>query len=191
MKALVVYGSTRGGTAGLAEMIAESFHRHGWTAEVRPARVDGPVAPADIAIVGGALYNGRWHPDARAFVRSHRADLRLRPVWLFSSGPLDDSARRGDIAAVAQVQRIAADLEARGHMTFGGRLEPNARGLLARMMARRMAGDWRDATHVEEWVNEICRAMAPPVITLPEQRDRRVIDVRDAAEQEAASAQQR
>ena len=90
------------------------------------------------------------------------------PVWLFSSGPLDDSARPGDLAAVAQVQGIARDIEARGHMTFGGRLVPAPKGFVARTMAKKYAGDWRDPGQVEEWVHEICRDMAPPVITLPD-----------------------
>ena len=46
------------------------------------------------------------------------------PVWLFSSGPLDDSAAEGDIPAVPQVQQVAKEIRARGHRTFGGRLTP-------------------------------------------------------------------
>ena len=180
MKVLIVFGSERGGTAGVAQLAGASFRDAGWTAEVRDASVPGPV-DADAVVVGGALYANRWHRAARHFVRRHEAALLDRPVWLFSSGPLDDSARAGDIAAVPQVQAIARRLEARGHMTFGGRLEPGAKGILARQMARKMSGDWREPDHVAEWVRQILHdldattvqltaAERSRAVTLPRQR---------------------
>jgi menaquinone-dependent protoporphyrinogen oxidase len=178
MKVLVVYGSERGGTAGLAHMIGTSFQQHGWTAEVRDARTPGPI-DADLVLVGGALYLNRWHRDSRHFVRTHHRVLTEMPVWLFSSGPLDDSARAGDLAPVPQVQTIAAAIEAHGHMTFGGRLEARPKGFLARRLAKRSAGDWRDPLHVEEWVQQILREFLPvevdvrdarTAVVLPEQR---------------------
>ena len=186
MKALVVYGSKRGGTAGLAQMIGAAFRSQGWIAEVWSAAVPSSATDADVVVVGGALYLNRWHKDARNFVRQHRAQLSTRPVWLFSSGPLDESARPGAVAPVPQVQQLARDIEARGHMTFGGRLEPNARGLFARSMAKKSSGDWRDEQQVAEWVNEIVRQCAPVEapradIVLPRQRmeepEVRIIDL--------------
>jgi menaquinone-dependent protoporphyrinogen oxidase len=74
------------------------------------------------------------------------------PVWLVSSGPLDDSAAQQDIPPTSQVRKLAARVGARGHATFGGRLSPDAKGLLARAMAKNSAGDWRDPAHVRRWV---------------------------------------
>jgi menaquinone-dependent protoporphyrinogen oxidase len=170
MKVLVVFGSKRGGTAGLAAMVGEAFQREGWTAEVRAARMPQPVSDTDLVVVGGALYMNRWHKEARHFVRRNRTALRQLPVWLFSSGPLDDSARPGDLAAVPQLQEIAADIEARGHMTFGGRLEPDAKGFVAHTMAKKSAGDWRDPIHVAEWVHQIVHEFVPVVDLVPAQR---------------------
>jgi menaquinone-dependent protoporphyrinogen oxidase len=182
MKVLVVYGSKRGGTAGLAAMVGEAFQREGWTAEVRDARMDQPISDADVIVVGGALYLSRWHADARHFVRRHRTALREVPVWLFSSGPLDDSARPGDLAAVGQVQSIAADIEAHGHMTFGGRLESDAKGFIARSMARKSSGDWRDPIHVAEWVHQIAHYFVPTEIVIPEARTAPTAESAPAAE---------
>ena len=170
MKVLVVFGSKRGGTAGLAAIIGAAFQREGWTAEVRDAQVRQPLGDADLVVIGGALYMNRWHHAARDFARQNRSALRAVPVWLFSSGPLDDTARRGDLAAVPQVRAIAADLEARGHMTFGGRLEPDAKGFVARSMAKKLAGDWRDQQHVDEWVHQIVHEFQPVGDVVPAQR---------------------
>ncbi|HVT19903.1 MAG TPA: flavodoxin domain-containing protein [Mycobacteriales bacterium] len=154
VRVLVVYASTRGGTAGLAHMVADAFVRHHVRAEVRRAADAGGLDGYDAVIVGGALYHNRWHPDAVAFVGRRRKELRTLPVWFFSSGPLDDSARSGAIAPVPQVITLARDLEIRGHMTFGGLLDKRPPGLLGRFTWG-PEGDFRDRGHVAEWVDRI------------------------------------
>jgi menaquinone-dependent protoporphyrinogen oxidase len=91
----------------------------------------------------------------------HRRSLSGVPVWFFSSGPLDDSATRRDIPPVHQVKALMRRVGARGHATFGGRLEPNPPGFVARMMAKKLTGDWRDAGHVERWVDDITATLRP------------------------------
>lgn len=188
MKVLVVFGSKRGGTAGLAQMIGNAFAHRDWSVEVHDAASDPPLGNPDVVVIGGALYANRWHRDARRFVRRHRPALAEMPVWLFSSGPLDESARPGDIAPVPQVQSLAQRIEANGHMTFGGRLLPDAHGLIAKAMAKKYAGDWRDPIQVEEWVHEICHTMAPAVITLPDAATAAVPKQRVAEQDDATPA---
>jgi menaquinone-dependent protoporphyrinogen oxidase len=160
-RALVVYGSKRGGTAGLAQMVGGSLQEHGWEVVVQDAAAPADLRDVDLVIIGGALYMNRWHKAARSFAKRRESVLAGLPVWLFSSGPLDDSAAAGDIAAVPQVQEIARQLEARGHMTFGGRLAADAKGFGARSLAKKCAGDYRDANQVTAWVREILHELAP------------------------------
>jgi menaquinone-dependent protoporphyrinogen oxidase len=157
MKALIVYGSKNGGTAGLAHMIGTAFERVGWQTEVRDAAERPGIGDVDVVVVGGGLYAGRWVPSVRAWTRQHVATLKSVPTWLFSSGPLDDSARAGDLAPVPGVAKLAREIEISGHMTFGGYLDKHPKGFIARQMARRAAGDWRDPEQVTEWVHYICR----------------------------------
>jgi menaquinone-dependent protoporphyrinogen oxidase len=149
---LVAFGSKRRGTAGLATMIGDALARAGFTAVVAPAREVGDLAGFDAVIVAGALYANRWHRHARRFVRRHGAALRGLPVWLVSSGPLDDSAARQDIAPTKQVARLIERVGARGHVTFGGYLAPDAKGFPASAMAKNKSGDWRDPEQVRRWV---------------------------------------
>jgi menaquinone-dependent protoporphyrinogen oxidase len=179
MLVLVVYGSKRGGTAELARMIGKAFAERGWSVEVRPASDVTTVTGADAVVVGGALYVNRWHRDAVRFVKKHAAALRDLPVWFFSSGPLDESARAGDIAPTPQVASLAASIEIKGHMTFGGRLQSNPRGFIARRMAKASAGDWRDPEQVREWVHQICTHDMPTDTLVPPER-MAAIDLRDA-----------
>ncbi len=158
-RALVAHGSKRGGTSGLAEMIAAALRQQGMTVDVQHARAVRDIAGYDAVVLGGVLYTNRWHRDARRFARRHQAALREMPVWLFSSGPLDDSAAEGDIPPVPQVQQVAKEIRARGHATFGGRLTPDAKGFIARKMAKTRSGDWRDRDQVTAWVQEITSAL--------------------------------
>jgi menaquinone-dependent protoporphyrinogen oxidase len=112
------------------------------------------VAVFDAVVVAGALYASRSHRDARRFVRRHTESLRRRPAWLVDSGPLDDSAASDDQPPVKHVVSARARSGARGQVTFGGRLSPDAKEFPARAMAEKMAGDWRDLAHVHRWVSD-------------------------------------
>lgn len=161
MRALVTYGSKMGGTQGLAELVGNALEERGFAVDVSPAR-DAKLGPGyDLVVVGGALYAGRWHRDAARFVRRHADVLRETEVWFFSSGPLDDSATTRDIPPVAQVAALMRTADAHGHATFGGRLVAKPRGFVARLMAKKVAGDWRDPDPVERWVDGITAAMGP------------------------------
>lgn len=155
MRVLVAYGSKMGGTRGLAEMVADSFRLDGIEAEVVAAREVRSLAGYDAVVVGGALYALRWHRDARRFVKRHAPELRRLPTWLFSSGPLDETAPTTDIAPVAGVQRLMRQIGARGHVTFGGFLSADSKGFPASVMAKSNAGDWRDPEHVRRWVRSV------------------------------------
>ncbi|GII61039.1 flavodoxin [Sphaerisporangium krabiense] len=161
-RVLVTYGSTRGSTAEIARWVGEALRRDGHRADVVPALEAGgktDVAGYDAVVIGGALYAGIWHKDARRFARRNARALRERPVWLFSSGPLDRSAEEKDIPPVRGVARRMARLGARGHATFGGRLAADAQGVMAASLARKMAGDHRDRGHVAAWAASVSAAL--------------------------------
>jgi menaquinone-dependent protoporphyrinogen oxidase len=155
MHILVAFGSERHGTAGLATMIGDALRDLGHDVLVAPAKEVRRPEGVDAVIVAGALYANRWHRDARRFVKRNRKLLQDLPVWLVSSGPLDDSAEQSDIPPTRQVQKLAALVGARGHVTFGGRLAPDAKGFPASAMAKTKAGDWRDAAHVQQWAKTV------------------------------------
>ncbi|HXU07295.1 MAG TPA: flavodoxin domain-containing protein [Polyangia bacterium] len=161
MRVLVTWGSKRGGTAGIGQMIAIMLEARGIDVVAVPVAEARSLAPFDAAIVGGALYANRWHAGVSRWVSRHTAELRRIPVWFFSSGPLDDSADRTVIPPTKQVAGLAARVCARGHVTFGGRLAPDAKGFIARAMAKTHSGDWRNPFLVRAWAAEIAEALRP------------------------------
>jgi menaquinone-dependent protoporphyrinogen oxidase len=154
-RVLVTYGSKREGTREIATAIAAVLREQGMEVDCLRAHFDVDVERYDAVVIGGALYMGRWHRDARRFVTHHTAALRSRPVWMFSSGPLDFSASDGVISPTLAVKHLMRLAGARGHATFGGRLARDARGFPASAMARTMAGDYRDWNAIDAWAKDV------------------------------------
>lgn len=159
-KVLVTYGSLRGGTEGIAIEIAKILRAGGLEVDCLAVTAVDDLTAYDAVVIGGALYARRWVRSARRFVIRHQRALRAVPVWMFSSGPLDASASRGGVPQVPSVAALAARIGARGHMTFGGRLAPDASGFIAHAMAKQHAGDWRDWTHIDDWAAHVAVAIA-------------------------------
>ena len=86
---LVACATRHGSTAEIAAEIADVLRRNvpGAVVDLREAAKAGEVAGYDAAVIGSAVYMGRWLPTARDLVEGHREVLSAMPVWLFSSGP--------------------------------------------------------------------------------------------------------
>jgi menaquinone-dependent protoporphyrinogen oxidase len=154
MRVLVAYGSRMGGTRGIAELVGDALTDAGFQVDVRPAPEVSGLDPYDAVVIGGALYTGHWHRQARRFIKRHTGVLRERPVWVFSSGPLNGSAAE-EIPPVPQVQELLDRIGTRGHITFGGRLPADAKGFPASAMAKTHAGDWRDPERIRGWAADV------------------------------------
>lgn len=168
MRVLVTWGSKRGGTEGVARILAEALRNEGLDVDLLPPKDAARATSFDAVVVGGALYANRLHHDARRFVSRQEKRLRGVPVWFFSSGPLDDTADRKTIAPTPEVEVLMERVGAQGHVTFGGRLAPDAKGFPASAMAKKHAGDWRNPERIRAWASEIAHALPtarPGVVT--------------------------
>ena len=153
---LIAYASKHGSTELIADAIGDTLRRAGYDVDVRPVRDVRDLTRYGAAVVGSALYVGRWQGDALRFVRRHEASLAGMPVWFFSSGPLDDSAETAQLPAPKAVAEIAGRIGARGHATFGGHLAPDASGFVEHLMIRGgRTGDWRNFERIEDWADAL------------------------------------
>jgi menaquinone-dependent protoporphyrinogen oxidase len=89
MKLLVTWGSKHG-TADIGRIIGDVCTAHGHDVTSLPAEKVRDVRQFDACIIGAALHANRWPHSVRWFVERHIGELRKRPVWMFSSGPLDN-----------------------------------------------------------------------------------------------------
>jgi menaquinone-dependent protoporphyrinogen oxidase len=140
-----VTGPPGGGKSTLAEAIADELGKHGHGAVCLPAeQVDG-VDSYDGVVVGSAVYMKRWRSGARRFLRRHARALALRPLWVFSSGPVGDPARDNPAwAEPGRTMRRVEHLGARQHVVFAGRVPADPQGPVARRMAEDTPPEFRD-----------------------------------------------
>ena len=158
MRVLVTAASKHGATLEIATAISEELVRAGIDAHVEPLEDVQSVDDYDGVVVGSGIYAGHWLGAAKAFVDQHATDLALRPLWLFSSGPLGHLLKpEGDPVDAAP---IATRLGARAHRVFGGRLDRSHLGLGERAIVRLVRapdGDFRPWDEVRSWSAEIAR----------------------------------
>jgi menaquinone-dependent protoporphyrinogen oxidase len=155
-KVLVAYGTKMGGTAEIADQVAEALRARGHDVTLAPAGQAPYKERFDAVVVGSGLYAGRWRRDAvRLLKRLVRGEAGPR-VWLFHSGPLGDEHAGDPQVPPAKVQRLTERLGAPDVVTFGGRLDPDLAGAIGKAMARNgMAGDWRQLDQAAAWGNSI------------------------------------
>ena len=158
-RVLVAYASKLGSTRDIAETIGETVRGEGLEVDVRPAAEVTELTPYGAVVLGSALYSATWLREANRFARDHAEALRARPVWLFSSGPLDHSADQGELPVTAHVAQATNAIAAREHRTFGGRLVAGTPGLDPKLLQTHRQGDFRDWDAIHVWARGIAAAL--------------------------------
>ena len=150
---LVAYASKHGTTREVAEFVAHTLERRGLTVEVEEAGRVGTVAHYDAVVVGGGLYMGKWHKDARRLLDRHREQLSGIPLAVFGMGP-DSLEETKVVESRRQLERSLAatpELEPVAVTVFGGALTPETWRF---PFSRLPAFDARDWDAIEEWTDE-------------------------------------
>jgi menaquinone-dependent protoporphyrinogen oxidase len=157
-RVLVAYATKLGSTGEIAEAIQQVLLDGGHRALAVLARDVRSLEDWDAVILGSAVYAAYWQKDARLFIERFREDLKARPLWLFSGGPLDRRLARADQPITPHGAEITVGLGARAHRTFGGRLSPNA-AVDAQVLQTHRIGDFRDWQSIIEFAFRIGREL--------------------------------
>lgn len=156
MTVLVAHASKHGSTREVAEAVAAVLEQRGVAVDVQPAAVVDDVGPYDAVVLGGALYFGRWHADARAFLERHRAVLAPLPLAVFALGPVGDTGTLEE--SRAELDRALAgtpELEPFAVGVFGGVIDPSK---LRFPLSRMKAQDSRDWDAIRAWAEAVAAA---------------------------------
>ena len=160
-RVLVAYATRHGSTGEIAQAIGTVLRDDGLAVDVRPAGEVGDLGPYPAVIVGSAVYLLRWHLDAVEFLHAHERALSGRDVWLFDSGPLDDSASTRPPVLPGPVQALADRIGIRGHVTFGGKFDPATAGVVEHLITLSgAAGDFRDPERIRAWARDVATRIA-------------------------------
>jgi menaquinone-dependent protoporphyrinogen oxidase len=166
MRVLVTAASRHGGTGEIATIIGQALTDASLETEVKPLHALDGVAGYNAVVLGSGVYVGRWIPEATEFVRRHEIELRARPVWLFSSGPIGSPEPKPD-GDPAEIAELVASVRARGHRVFAGRLDKGRLGIGERLVVgavHAQEGDFRDPEAIKAWAREIATQLTPVAV---------------------------
>jgi menaquinone-dependent protoporphyrinogen oxidase len=165
MRILIAVASRHGATLQIAERVAAVLRTRGHHVDLRDVTHGhhgaGVVDGYDAFVIGSAIYEGRWLRGARQFTLDHAIALQGSPVWLFSSGPLDDDDAHVGIDT-RRVDELIHAVDAIEHRLFSGRLDRTELGRLERWIAdvvRAHDGDFRDWDAIDVWADSIAATL--------------------------------
>ena len=120
MDVLVTAASRNGSTAEIGRVIARLLEARELNVVVAEPEEVERLDNYDAVIIGSAVYAGHWLEPAAAFVRRHESQLRERPVFVFSSGPLGEPLKPDEDPA--ELASIDDQIRPIDHRIFAGRL---------------------------------------------------------------------
>src|SRR6478609_4449733 len=172
MTVLVAYASVHASTAEIAQQIADRFGKSGLAAVVHPVDQVDSLQPYQAVVLGSAVHNQAWLPEAANFLTRFSDQLAKRPVWLFSTcsvgetssffGPRVTALIRSTRHEFADVADARGTIHFRDHHYFAGAFERGSWSFLGDLFLKVCGGapgdhrDWRD---VNEWADRIAREL--------------------------------
>jgi len=159
---LVAYASRYGSTREVAESIASTLRGRMLRVSLRPVEDVYHLEEYVGVVLGGGIYMGRWHRDARRFARQFEDELRGLPVAVFALGPTDDVLQHR-AGSEQQFRKTLQKLPFApiGSALFGGAVDPRK---LHFPFNRMPAADVRDWDEITAWAGEIAeRFLSLPV----------------------------
>jgi menaquinone-dependent protoporphyrinogen oxidase len=163
---LVTYASRTGSTAEIAAAIGKTLSQNNANVDVLPMQDVKDLAPYNAVIVGSAIRQARWLPEAMKFIQDHHTELARKRVATFtvcitlamSNSDQYRQAVREWIAPVhTHVQPIAEGLFA-GRLDFA-KLPLNFDTLKFRLVVALgifPKDDRRDWKAIHDWADSLC-----------------------------------
>ena len=158
-RVLVAYATKLGSNAEIAEAIAAELRAAGTQAEAHPVRDIADLDAWDAVVLGSAIYAAHWRRDARRFVVRLRDALAARPLWLWSSGPLDERLAQAGLPISAHAAEVTQGLGVLDHRTFGGCLAEDA-PIDPQVLTTHPIGDFRDWDAIRDYARQIGAALS-------------------------------
>lgn len=156
---LVAYATKYGSTREVAADVARVLQQQRLETEIRPAREVKELERYSAVVLGGALYMGRLHKDARRLLKRRRRELAALPLAVFALGP--GSTKPEEIeSARAQLDKALVDLPEIKPVSvavFGGAVDPSKLRFPFNKMSAFDARDWEA---IQAWAEAVAHEFA-------------------------------
>lgn len=170
MTVLVAYASALGSTREIAQHVAARMAEALSDVECRSVEEVDSVSGYEAVVVGSAIHNQSWLPQALQFIAHHGSELAERSVWAFSVGMSDGLPKLFRVrGAELQKQRLEQtqfqDVLLRGHAVFSGVYEASQLSAPLRALFRLTGGqfgDLRDWNAIDAWTDQVTAELAKP-----------------------------
>ena len=151
---LITYATRHGSTQEVAEAIAVELRGVGYDLDLRSLDEMEDVSAYEAVVLGAPLYTGRWHPDARRFLKHHRGELAGIPVAIFALGPTKETEeqRTGSRAQLDRALAKTPEVRPAAVEIFGGVIDPKK---LRYPFDHMPAVDIRDWKTIRAWAEEL------------------------------------
>jgi menaquinone-dependent protoporphyrinogen oxidase len=144
---LVAYATRRGSTREVAADVARVLQQAGFEVEISPAREVKKLGQYRALVLGGALYMGRLHKDARKLLKRCRGELAALPWAVFAMGPKSTEQEELERAGAQLARALAGMPELKPVSTaiFGGVMKAGKKQVL----------DARDWDAIQAWAEDV------------------------------------
>jgi len=162
---LVTYATRTGSTTGIAEAITKTLTDNGLSVELLPMQNVQDLASYQALILGSAIQNRQWLPEAMQFLQTQRAALAQKRVATFTLcmtlAMKNGEKYRPDIMDwLAPVRRIAQPVS---EGVFAGVLDISKIPSFSDRLKFRLSvlfgvwleGDHRDWDAIDKWIQEL------------------------------------
>jgi len=167
---LVAYDTIHGSTAEVAKSIGDTLCARGFQVNVRFVGNVTALQDYDTVILGSAIYEFRWLPDAMAFLKNNTAALSAMPVAYFIVGAslFKDTPENRAAVKKSFVDPVLAeypDIKPLSIGLFGGAVdfkkeqynlfEKFVLRILGLIVGFKDSADWRNWDYINSWANEV------------------------------------
>ena len=159
-KALVVYATKSGCSAGVAERIGSTLAARGVEVDVVPAERAGDPASYSGVVVGSGVRMGQWHEPARTWVATNAEALKTTPLAFYTVGLtlVTDPNKTDEVRAytdrlIAETGVKLVDVGLFKGWNTGEGFSLMERAIIGVMKAPK--GDFRDWAAIEAWTLKV------------------------------------
>jgi menaquinone-dependent protoporphyrinogen oxidase len=169
-RVLVAYDTIHGSTAEVAERIGTELCARGLQADIRFVGNVENIDAYSAVILGSAIYEFRWLPDAMAFLKKNQASLSSLPVAYFivCSALFQDTPENRDTVKESFIDPVLAeypDIKPLSIGLFGGAVDfkKEQYNLFEKIVLRILGliagfkdnADWRNWEYISTWASEV------------------------------------